>query len=93
MGLKTPHCLTTEEHVFTKPKKFHEKHMLPTDDLVHPGNCRGTSCPLWPEQSKHPIFNTMSDPHAHDPSPQANNQSTDHTFHCKEIIKGTLEGK
>lgn len=62
--------------------------------LVNPGNWSWeTSCPLWPGQSKHPTFNTASVPLAHDPSPQVNNQPTNPTFHCKEIIKATLEGQ
>lgn len=44
--------------------------------LVNSGNWSWeTSCPLWPEQSKHPIFNTVSDSLAHNPSPQAKKQT------------------
>lgn len=50
-------------------------------------------CPLWPQQGKYPIFNTVAEPQGLGLSLMANTQPTKHTFHWKEIIKETPEGK
>lgn len=60
----------------------------------HLENCSwGISCLLWSEQGKYPIFNTAAEPHGLGLPLMASTQPTKHTFHCKEIIKETPEGK